>query len=205
MAQSIENKILARIYGNGRGWTFSNVDFIDLAKSETIRWVLYWNTQKGTIRRVIQGLYDYPRFSELLQRTMPPDMHQVARALARKFNWRIQPGGAVALNLMDISTQVPSRFVFLSDGPNRTYRIGETVLTFKHQVLKEAGLRHYESTVLVQGLKELGQYQITDEVIHQMRVWLPAGKRMAVLRDAKGVTTWVYEAIRRICQESSDG
>jgi len=205
MAQSIKNKILARIYGNGRGWAFSNVDFIYLAKKETIRWVLYWITQKGTIRRVLQGLYDYPRFSELLQQSMPPDMHQVAQALARKFSWRIQPGGAAALNLMDISTQVPSRFVYLSDGPNRTYRIGETVLTFKHQVLKEAGLRHHESAVLVQGLKELGQSLITDEVIHQMRVWLPAGKRVVVLRDAKGVTAWVYEAIRRICQEDNDG
>lgn len=173
MSQSIKNKILAKIYGHGRSWAFSQIDFMDIGNAPTIHWALHRLVQKGTIRRVIQGLYDYPRFSELLQQSMPPDMHQVARALARKFNWRIQPGGAVALDLMDISTQVLSRFVFLSDGLNRTCRIDETELTLKHLVLKEAGLRHYECTVLVQGLKELGQcrsefFASTDSVVKDL-------------------------------------
>lgn len=205
MTQSIDKKILTRIYGHGRGWAFSQIDFADLGKTPTVHYGLHRIAQAGTIRRVLRGIYDYPRFSALLQQPMPPDIHQVARALARKFGWRIQPGGATALNLMDISTQVPSRFVYLSDGPSRRYRIGETTLTFKHQALKEAGLRHDESVVLVQGLKELGQQQLSDAVLHEMRDWLPASKRAAVLRDTKGVTAWVYEAIRRVCQENSDG
>lgn len=205
MKQSIENKIVARIYGYGRGWAFSQIDFTDLAKTSTVHWALYRFAQEGKIRRVLRGIYDYPRFSKLLQKPMPPEVHQVAKALARKFGWRIQPGGAAALNLMNLSTQVPSQFVYFSDGPNRSYKIGETRLTFKSQALKEAGLRNEETAVLVQGLKELGKNLVTEEVIQQMREWLPSGKRAAVLRDAKGVTAWVYDVIRQVCKEERDG
>ena len=49
------------------------------------------------IRRVCRGVYDYPRFSELLGQALSPEVDQVAQALARKFNWRIQPSGDAAL------------------------------------------------------------------------------------------------------------
>lgn len=203
--KSTENKILNRIHGNGMGWAFSQIDFMDIAKTATIHWVMHRLVQEGTIRRVIRGIYDYPRFSELLQKPMPPDIHKVARALERKFGWRIQPGGAVSLNLMGISTQVPSKFVYLSDGPNRKYQVGETTLLFKHQALKEASLNYEVSAILVQGLKEIGKNHVNEHVLKQMRSWLPKSKRKLILKDAKGVTGWVYDALKRICREEIDG
>ncbi|MCC5847122.1 MAG: hypothetical protein JJU29_03430 [Verrucomicrobia bacterium] len=205
MTQTLENKISARIYGNGRGWAFSQKDFVDLAKTPTIHWALYELAQADTIRRVLRGIYDYPRHSKLLEQTMPPDLHQVAMALARKFGWRIQPGGAAALNLLDLSTQVPGRIEYLSDGPDREYKVGNTGLRFRHQALKDAGLKHEASAVLVQGLKELGANGVTEKVIARMRDWLPSGKRAQVLRDAKGATDWVYDALKQICREENDG
>jgi integrase len=71
----------------------------------------------------IRGIYDYPRFSKLLDQSLSPDIDQVARALARKFRWCIQPTGATALNFLGLSTQVPARAVYLSDGPDRVYQI----------------------------------------------------------------------------------
>jgi hypothetical protein len=109
------------------------------------------------IRRVIRGIYDFPRSSELLGRQLGPDLDQVAQALARKFGWRIQPGGAAAQNILGLSTQVPSEVVYLSDGPNRRYTIGKTTLEFKHTALKEAGFKLRESSIIVHALKSLGQ------------------------------------------------
>jgi hypothetical protein len=50
----------------------------------------------GVTRRVIRDVYDYPRYSELLNKSVVPDVDQVANALTRKFGWRIQPDGATA-------------------------------------------------------------------------------------------------------------
>lgn len=102
---------------------FSKNDFLDLGGDDTIRKVLSRQETKGTIRRVLRDLYDYPRSSKLLQEQMGPDLDQVARALARKFGWRIQPSENTALNLLGLSTQVPAQAVYLSDGPGKTVTI----------------------------------------------------------------------------------
>jgi len=36
----------------------------------------------------------------VVQQELSPDFDQVAQAFARKFNWRIQPSGDAALNLL---------------------------------------------------------------------------------------------------------
>ncbi|MDA3875733.1 MAG: DUF6088 family protein [Halothiobacillus sp.] len=91
--QSIEDKIVSRIYGHGRGWAFGANDFSAEFGRSTIDWVFYKLVASETLRRVCRGIYDYPKFSELLQQELSPDFDQVAQALARKFNWRIQPSG----------------------------------------------------------------------------------------------------------------
>lgn len=205
MTQSIADKVVARIYGKSRGWAFSQIDFSDLGSREAIDMALFRLHKKSTIRRVIRGLYDYPRYSQLLEREMGPDIHQVARALARKFGWRIQPSGTAAMNLLGLSTQVPSQYLYQSDGPNRHYEACGTAIQFKHGTLKDAGFRHDESGLIVQSLKTLGETHITDETISRARQWLPVDKRTRVLKDTQRVTGWVHEVIKQICREDSDG
>jgi hypothetical protein len=206
--QTIENKIVSRIYGRGRGWAFSANDFsADFGRS-TVDWVFYNLVASGTIRRVYRGMYDYPKYSELLRQQLSPDFDQVAQAFARKFNWRIQPSGDVALNLLGLSTQVPGRLVYLSDGPNRQYQVGESgnlsghfTLEFKKSALKDVGFKYRESGLLVQALKALGKERIDDAVIATLRKQLDEATCKRVLRDTVTATGWVYDAIKRICGE----
>src|SRR6204780_4159448 len=139
MQQAIEQKILSRIYGNGRGWAFSQVDFADLGARSTIDSALHRREHDGIIRRVIRGIYDYPRHSKVLGGLTSPNIDHIAHALARKFAWRIQPNGATAQNLLGLSTQVPARVVYLSDGPDGSYTLGRTKLDFEHTALKDLG------------------------------------------------------------------
>ena len=94
--QAIEQKILSRVYGRGRGWAFTKIDFVADFGEVNIHQALSTLARTGTIRRVCHGVYDYPRFSELLGQALSPEVDQVAQALARKFNWRIQPSGDTA-------------------------------------------------------------------------------------------------------------
>ncbi len=50
MKQTIEQKILSRIYGNGRGWAFSQADF---GTRSAIDQTLNRREKEGLIRRVI--------------------------------------------------------------------------------------------------------------------------------------------------------
>src|SRR5215471_21823261 len=93
MQYSIDKKTLSRIYGNGRGWAFSQADFADLGARSTIDSALHRREREGIIRRVIRGIYDYPRTSKALGGSTSQNIDQGAHALPRKFAWRIQPDG----------------------------------------------------------------------------------------------------------------
>jgi hypothetical protein len=205
MHQSIENQILNRIYGKGRGWTFSPADFADLGTRSTIDSTLLRRSREGVIRRVIRGIYDYPRHSKALGGPASPNVDRVAHAMARKFGWRIQPDGATAQNLLGLSTQVPARVIYLSDGPDRLYALGKTALEFKHTALKEAGFKLPESRLIVQALKAFGEDQITPKIIAHVRRQLPLALRRRILLDTKTATGWVYAVIQEIAKEGVDG
>ena len=205
LMQAIEEKIISRIYGRGRGWAFTKTDFVAGFGEANIHQALSALARTGRIRRVCHGVYDYPRHSELLGQALSPDIDQVAAALARKFNWRIQPSGDAALNLLGLSTQVPGRWVYLSDGPSREYPIGEDgrqTLAFRKSPLKDTGFRHRESGLLVQALKALGKERVDAQVIETLRSRLEPKLRRQILADTRAVTGWILRIIKQVCEAS---
>ena len=89
--KNIAESIFYFIAGHGRGWAFSSSDLAGRFARQQIDNALSDLAETNKIRRVARGLYDYPRYSDLLQKTLSPDIDQVA--YARKFNWRIEVSG----------------------------------------------------------------------------------------------------------------
>lgn len=147
-------------------------------------------------------MYDYPAYSELLQKPLSPDLDQVAHALARKFNWCILPSGVAALNLLGLSTQVPGKWVYFSDGPNREDEIDRLTLQFKKSALKDTGFKHCLSGLLVQALKAPGKKHVDQKVIETLRQQLDTKNCARILKDTRIVTTWIHKNIKKICRES---
>ena len=201
--QSIENKLVARIYGRGRGWVFSKNDFLDLGRDAAIRKALSRLEAKGTIRRILLGVYDYPRISTLLDERMGPDLDELASALARKSGWRIQLSENTALNRLGLSTQVPAQCVYLSDGPSKSYEVGDRQLVFKKRRLKESGFKLRESELVVQALKALGQKRIDTDVLRKFSEnWTP-DLWQKIHRDSKTAPAWVCDVIRKIALQKT--
>ena len=197
--QAIEKKILSRIQGRGRGWAFTKTDFVAEFGAANILQALSSLARADKIRRVFRGVYDYPRASALLGQCLAPDIDQVAQALARKFNWRILPSGDAALNLLGLSTQVPARWVYLSDGPGREYAIGSQTLEFRHAPLKDAGFQHRESGLVVQALKALGKARVGATEIASLRERFDPRQRARLLKDTRATTGWIYDIVKRVC------
>lgn len=201
--QSIENKIVARIYGNGRGWVFSQIDFADLGGRSTIDWSLSRLEKRGTIRRLLRGIYYYPQESTLLKEQLPVEIPRVAQALARKFKWKIEPSGETALNILGISTQVPSKYVYITNGRSKVYQIQKRELQFKKGMLKETSFKHPESALLVQALRAYGKKNLSTENLIKFRNAIDPSKFVQIVKDTRSVTGWVYQAIQKICAEEA--
>ena len=96
--KQIENRILSMPVGA----VFITSDFLDLADTPSVNKALSRLAVDGTIRRVVRGVYDRPRFSEQLQEYVEPSVGQIAKMIARNFGSRIVPCGDTALNLLDL-------------------------------------------------------------------------------------------------------
>lgn len=198
--KNISESIFYFIAGHGRGWAFSSSDLTTRFARQQIDNVLSDLAEANKIRRIARGLYDYPRFSDLLQKNLSPDIDQVAYAYARKFNWRIEVSGESALNLLGLSTQIPAQYVYLSDGPSKSYDVMGVKLRFKKATLKDIGFKHHESTLIVQALKALGKEHLSTEMFSIIREQIDHKNYSKILRDTQGSTGWIYEAIKEICK-----
>ena len=210
---ALENTVLSRIYGRGRGWAFSKKDFSALGESGSIDRALSRMAEKGVIRRVMRGLYDYPAYSKLLKKDLSPDIDQVAQALARKFGWQIQISGNAALNIMGLSTQVPTQYLYLSDGPSKTYQVGNIGIEFKKTRFTQLGLKHTANEILVQAIQALGERPLNQDEKQKVIQYLvntsgmkdvvESGQLNAVLvnrilKDTQYVTSWIASNIRQV-------
>ena len=198
MDQNIAKKILARIRGRGRGSVFATKDFLDIASHETARQSLGRLAEGGTIRRLTRGVYDYPPFSALLKAPASPDPDAIARAIARSHGWTILPASETALNLLGLSTQVPANWRYFSDGPSKKYQWEGGKIAFVRRANKEATHLSTKTALLVQALKALGETRINEGVIKTLRLKFDNKERTRAVREARYVTSWVYEIIKRL-------
>ena len=210
---SLENTMISRIYGRGRGWVFSKKDFGALGEGGNIDRALSRMAEKGVIRRVMRGLYDYPAYSKLLKKNRSPDIDQVAQALARKFGWQIQISGNAALNVMGLSTQVPTQYLYLSDGPSKTYQLGSVAIEFKKTRFTQLGLKYKQSEILVQAIQALGERALSTDEQNKITQYLHATSGIKavvengqlselmisrILKDTQYVTSWIVRNIRQV-------
>jgi hypothetical protein len=204
MRQLIINKMINRIRGHGRGWIFSTKDFFDCGNRFAVNMALYRLKEKGMIRQILRGIYDYPKFIKLFNDLATPDPYRVTIVIANSFGWSISPSGETALNLLGLSTQVPAKLRYFSDGPSKKYRWGGMELEFTHRAIKETNELSYCTALVVQALKALGKQHVDDEIIAALRKKLTANELRKALQETQVATNWVYDTLKRIANEGKN-
>jgi len=191
--------IREKIKNSKTGTIFVISDFSDLADYNVIKMSLSRLTESGLIRRILRGVYEYPEYSNLLNEYVAPSPHKVALALARNYGWTIIPNGDTALNQLGLSTQVPAKWIYVSDGPYKKYNFDKTTICFKHTANKDISNLSYKSALLVQAIKAIGKERLDDAKIKKMSKLLTDDEKTAILKEGKYMTTWVYEIMKKIC------
>lgn len=90
MANGYSQQIREQIGNAEDGTIFIGSDFAHIADTETVRRNLNRLVQAGTIRRVLKGVYEKPKYSSLLGEYVAADPDKVAKALARSYHTSLQ-------------------------------------------------------------------------------------------------------------------
>lgn len=195
-----QQMILEKIKSFDPGYAFSTLDFSEIADVKTVNKALERLNSKGEIRKIIQGIYDKPLYSELLGEYMVPQIESLAECLARKYHWTIAPAGNTALNQLHISTQVPVYYEYVSDGPYRDYIVGNRKLKFKHVMPKEIIGYQRITIMVIQAIRAIGKDNITSENISRFKAALSDVEKETILREGNTSADWIRKIIKQICE-----
>jgi hypothetical protein len=201
-ADSTDSKILRRIRSRKRGWVFTPDTFMDLGTRQAVDLALMRHRDSGLIRQLARGLYDYPKIDPQLG-MLQPSTDDIASALAGRDATRLQPSGAYAANLLGLSTQVPMKVVYLTDGRTRTVQIGRRQIILKHTTPRNMATAGRISGLVIQALRHLGRKSVDQQVITRLGRRLDTDARKQLIKDIRYAPAWIADTIRVLSDQES--
>jgi hypothetical protein len=180
-----------------QGKIFSINDFYNIGTKNTIKSVLYRLNEENKIKRLMDGLYIKPKYSNILKEYSYPDASEVAQKLADKFSWTIAPAGDTALNYTGLSTQVPNEYIYISDGAYREYLYRNKKIIFKHTTNRNITSYSKELAILIQAVKALGKDNISEEHIKKLEVFAKNIEE-DLKEDTLKLPFWIQEVLAKI-------
>ena len=130
-------------------------------------------------------------------------MRLFARALVGRDAIRLQPAGAYAVNVLGLSEQVPSRIVFLTDGPARKVKIGKQEIILKRTVPRNMAAAGRNSGTLIEALRYLGEKQVDDQVLSIVRRQIADEDRPTLRKDILHAPAWIADLLRPMTEPDS--
>lgn len=197
MTKSVVDHVKNRIIKHGRGWCFTPKNFVDLDSDTGVRSALSRLQKDEFIRRLAQGIYDYPREHPTLG-VLPPKVEEVAKAISEKNNIRFQPSGAYAANLIGLSEQVPGRIVFLTNGPSKKIKIGKQEILFRTTTAKNMYPAGTVTGLVIQAYRHLGKDNIDNTVRVKTQKFLAGINRNELIKNLKYAPKWIRTLIFNI-------
>lgn len=197
---SITKRVLRMIRARGPGAVFTPTDFLDLGSRAAVDQALSRLAKSGKLRRLARGLYDHPRVHSRLGPLAPaPDA--VAQAFARETGSSLQVAGAHAANALGLSTQVPARSVYLTDGPSRRVVLGKRTVDVRHASPKHLVAPGSMAGTVIQALRHLGPASASAVADAAAQRLTPSDRR-ALAKGAKQAPAWMRPALNRISSNS---
>ncbi len=194
--ESIEGSILKRILKTRKGDLIFPDDFNELGSSEAIRVSLHRLEKKEKITRVAQGIYVRPKESKLIGKVMPTT-EEIALGIANRDRIRIVPTGAYAMNALGLSTQVPTKVVFLSDGSPRLIKMGRRTIKFKKASPKNLLAKGKISSLVIQALRSIGTNLQTEEEEAKILKILKMEDPKLLSHDIKLAPVWIQKIMKK--------
>ena len=199
----ITDKILKKIKVKKRGWIFCAKDFYDLGSRNGVDKALSRMANDNGVKddnkiiRIVRGIYYYPVIQDGIG-IIPPNLDDIANAIARNYGITIYPSGASCANMLGLSNQVPSQNIYWTHGKSMTKQIGKNTIIFKH--IKTNPVANIPSIVMIvlNALNYLGKNKIDDDVVIRCSRVLSDSDKKYLQKMSSKVSGWLADFIPKI-------
>ena len=194
--QSTINQIENKVKNHKRGKIFFLENFAALGTPDAIKKSLQRLALTGLLVRLANGIYWYPKIEKELYGVKisgKPSLDEIAKAIAKRDKARIVPTGIHALNLLNLSTQVPANVVYLTDGAARRVKIGNGKgILFKHtSEVKRLAYKSEYLMLIVSAMREIGDGKITPQQLEIIKSHFSNITQQEFETDIKMIPVWI--------------
>lgn len=156
--------------------------------------------EEGALVRIASGVYLKPKQSKY--GAIMPSVDKIVQAIAERDKAQVLPSGVTALNALGLSTQVPMTHSFLTTGSARTLYLGDRKVILKRAVPRNFAYSTQLIPLLVQALKSLGEQNIDEEILSQMRELINQEKEVrALTEDVAMMPAWMQRIVKPMLNE----
>ena len=197
------SEITKRIENMHEGQILFISDFSDLNGNEkVVSRALSAEEKKGNIVRLAKGMYLCPKSTRF--GIVYPSVDEMVKAIAHRDKSKVQPCGMTALNMLGLSTQVPTKYTYLTSGSSRKLKLGDRIIELKRSVPKNFVFKTTLGALLMQALKSLGEKNISKLEIVQIRKLIDNEKRMEQFKlDVLLMPIWMRKLITNIINNAN--
>lgn len=193
---STDEKVETKIKKAKPGSILFIEDFQGIGTSGAVHVSLHRLVKAKQIKRLSRGIYAKPKHSDLVGEVLPTT-EEVAKAIAKRDKARILPTGSYAMHMLGLSTQIPLKLVYLTDGSPRKITIGKRTIQFKKTTPKNLSLKGEVSKLVVQALREIGKEKATPEELKKIKDVLKKEDKKLLKRDIALAPQWIAEIMAK--------
>lgn len=177
-----------------------STDFRGKGTEAAIKMTLSRLNKEGVINRIGHGIYMIPKNDPLFGKVLPsPEI--IALSIAKREHLRIKPAGANALHKLGLTTQVPMKLVYLTDGTAREIKLGKSTIKFKPTTPKKLSLKGQFSSLIIQALDELGTKDLGEDIEKKIKTLLQKENHDDLQHDLKLATASIHDYLLKVVNE----
>lgn len=191
---SVSKEIEKKIKGFKRGKPFRSSNFLNLGSRAAVDQALWRLVKAGGITRIKSGIFVKPEKNAYVGEVLPGP-EEVVRYFAHSSGNKIETNGAEAARRFGFSTQVSSQPVFLTNGPNRTFHLGNLHVQLKHVASRKMALAGRPAGEALSALWYLGRNEVTAETFEQIEERLPSNEFAALINNKEIMPGWMRNAL----------
>ena len=100
--------------------------------------------------------------------------------------------------MIGLSTQVPIKYIYITNGPYNEYEVGNNTIYFKHSTSREINNLPYKILICIQALKTIGKNNIDDDVIKKIKSFLDDSDINNLKTKNYKITSWIHDILKSL-------
>ena len=191
----LAHSILSQAQSLPEGGLLSPKEFLHLGSRAAIDQTLSRMAREGKLLRVGRGAYALPIQGRFGAR--PPSAQSVMEAMESTSGETVVASGAAEANSLGLTTQVPTREVYLTSGPSRRLKLGNREIELKHGNRWQMLLGKRPAGQAIRALIWFGPEQ-APKILEVLRSKLSSQEWEAMRQARARLPSWMAKAVSEV-------